>query len=265
MKARLVGLFLSIALVGVCYASAAAQDFNKSYSIGAGGRIRVQNVSGDIKVTGYDGNAVTVNAFKEGRDRDQVTVEDLSTGDSVDLRVKYPENCNNCNASIRFELQVPRNTNFNFEKLSTASGDIKITSVTGKLQVRTASGDVDVDDAKGVIDLAVASGDIHVKNASGSISAKSASGDVSVEIARLEGDENLEFSSASGDVNVVMPAGLEGEIEVSTLSGDLHTDFPLDVRERDRGPGKRATGRLGGGSRRIKIASVSGDVNLTRK
>ena len=65
--------------------TAAAVDFQKSYTIGAGGRIRVQNVSGNIVVTGYDGNTIMVTATKEGRDRDQVTIEDRSTGDTVEL------------------------------------------------------------------------------------------------------------------------------------------------------------------------------------
>src|SRR5215475_16095706 len=81
---------------------AAAQDFRKSYEIGQGGSINVRSVSGDVIVTGYEGETVQILGFKEGRDRDLVSVEDNSAGGKVDVRARYPENCD-CNASIRFE------------------------------------------------------------------------------------------------------------------------------------------------------------------
>ena len=48
----------------------AAQGFSKKYELGAGGHINIHSVSGDVKITGYDGSAVLVTATKEGRDRD---------------------------------------------------------------------------------------------------------------------------------------------------------------------------------------------------
>src|SRR5919202_6370825 len=98
-------------------AAGSAQDFQRSYNLGPGGTISVANVSGDIHIIGYDGGAVTVAGFKEGRDRDQVEVEDLSTAGRVEVRAKYPQNCN-CDASIRFEVRVPRSVNFDFDKIS---------------------------------------------------------------------------------------------------------------------------------------------------
>src|SRR5690348_11253901 len=57
-------------------ATAAAQDFQKSYRIAAGGPVRIGNVSGDVIVRGYDGDAIIVKGYKEGPDRDRLDVED---------------------------------------------------------------------------------------------------------------------------------------------------------------------------------------------
>ena len=80
--------------------TALAQDFQKNYSLGGGGSINIRNISGDVKVTGYDGEAVLVTAFKEGRNLDRVTIEDQSSGNSIDVRARYPENCEDCNCLL---------------------------------------------------------------------------------------------------------------------------------------------------------------------
>jgi DUF4097 and DUF4098 domain-containing protein YvlB len=250
-------------LVSAFAAQAAAQDFQKSYRLAAGGSINIRNVSGNINVKGYDGDAVIVNGFKEGRDQDKVTIEDTSSGNSVSVGVQYARDCN-CDASVRFELQVPRNTRYDFNKISTASGDISMTALTGDMIVHTASGDVTISDVSGKINAATASGEMRVSNVTGTVSAKSASGNVEVQIARLEGAGNMEFASASGDVRVSAPANLDGNVQMSSASGTLRTDFPLQVEKREYGPGERASGQLGNGTRSLRISSASGNVSLVR-
>src|SRR5215471_5196010 len=112
-------------LVGLLTASAAAQDFQKAYRIGQGGSVRVHNVSGDVNIRGYDGDQITVAGFREGRDANLLSVEDLSQGNGVEVRAKYPEHCN-CDASIRFEVQVPRSISYSFDHISTASGNVHV-------------------------------------------------------------------------------------------------------------------------------------------
>lgn len=257
--AFLLGLLLSGASI------ARAQDFQKSYRVGADGAVNIRNVSGNIAITGYDGDAVTVSGYKEGRDRDKVEVEDLSSGNNVDVRVKYPERCwNDCNASVRFEVRVPRSLRLNFDKVSTASGDIDVTGVQGRIHVNTASGDVKVENVTGTVSASTASGEMRVRNVSGAVNAQSASGDVEVDIAQLEGSDNMKFSTASGDVNVKMPSNLDADVEMSSVSGKVETDFPLEVKEQRYGPGSNARGRLGNGSRRLQISTVSGNVSLKK-
>ncbi|MBD0373134.1 MAG: DUF4097 family beta strand repeat protein [Pyrinomonadaceae bacterium] len=250
-------------LLSALIAQAAAQDFQKSYRLGPGASINIRNVSGDINVRGYDGDAIVVNGFKEGRDQDKVTIEDQSSGNNVSVGVEYARNCN-CDASVRFEVQVPRNTRYDFNKITTASGDINMNSVSGDILAHTASGDVTISDVSGKINAATASGNMRVKNVTGTVSARSASGDVEVQITRLEGTGNMEFSSASGDVRVSAPGDLDGNVQMSSATGSLRTDFPLQVEKSEYGPGERASGRLGGGSRSLRISSASGNVSLLR-
>jgi DUF4097 and DUF4098 domain-containing protein YvlB len=240
--------------------NAAAQDFSKSYEIGQGGSINIRNVSGDVTVTGYEGAAVLVLGFKEGRDRDRVSVEDNSAGNSVNVRARYPENCD-CNASIRFEVKVPRG-NYKFDAISSISGDVEVAGVTGDLRAKSISGNVTVRGVTGAINASSTSGNVHVGEINGTVSGKSISGNVEVEILQLSGAGNMDFSSTSGNVRVKLPSNLDADVRMSTMSGGLKTDFPLTIDEPDQGPGRSSAGRIGAGSRTLKLSSTSGNVSL---
>lgn len=252
----------ALALCAAAAVSTAAQDFQRSYNLGAGGSVEIENVSGDINLTGYDGNEVVVSAYKEGRDREIVEVEDESTQGRLVLRARYPRDCRRCEASIRFEVRVPRSANLAFDRISTASGDLKAEGFAGRLALSTASGDVAVRGVGGEIKASSASGTVRVKDATGTVNASSASGDVEVELTRVEGAGDLRFSSASGDVHVRLPSNIDARVSLSTATGDIDTNFPIEVKHDRYGPGTRAEGRLGSGARALRISSASGNVSL---
>src|SRR5262245_1700351 len=244
MSKKLFRTLLATALFGfVLAANASAQEFLKTYRISPGGQVRIGNVSGDVIVTGYDGDAIVVKGTKKGRDRDMVEVEDRSGSNSVDVGVKYPERCN-CDASIKFEVQVPRSVSYDFNHIASVSGDVHVTGVTGRLHASAVSGDV------------------HVKDVAGTVSASAVSGDVSVEITRLDGADDMKFSTVSGDVSLLIPANLGADVDMSSFSGSIKTDFPIEVRSERYTSRSSARGKVGDGSRRLKMSSVSGDLSL---
>lgn len=241
--------------------TASAQDFRKTYQLASGSQIRIGSISGDIKLVGYDGAAVEVVGYKEGRDAALVEIEESSSSNSLDIKPRYPRNCN-CSASVRFEVKVPKNQKFNFESIGTASGDIEIKNVSGNLKVKAASGDLNIKDVNGSVEASTASGDVTVTGIAGSVSAKTASGDANAELDRVEATEKMEFSSVSGDVNVTIPSSTGADVDISTLSGEIKTDFGIKVDESEHGSSSTARGRIGNGAIRLVLKSVSGDVNL---
>jgi hypothetical protein len=247
MTKRFFRLAIASGILSLMFAAtAAAQDFHKSYKLGAGGQIHIGNVSGDVIVTGYDGDAVIVKGFKEGPDSDRLDVEDRSSEGRIEVGAHYPRNCN-CQASIRFEVQVPRSVKYDFDHISSVSGDVEVSNVSGRIHAGSVSGQVKVHDV------------------SGSVTAKSVSGDVEVEIRRLDGTtDDMKFSSVSGDVNVQMPSEIDADVDMSSLSGGIKTDFPIEVTKERYGPRTSARGKLGNGSRRLQMSSVSGSLRLRR-
>lgn len=242
---------------------ALGQDFSRTYPLGPEGTISIHNISGNVRAVGYDGQAVIVTAYREGRDREVVEIVDRSSANRVDVKVRYPEECN-CDASVRFEVQIPRSIPYRFDSLSSISGNVSVTNVTGNLKAKSISGSVTVKNIAGTAEATSVSGEVTVEEAAGAVSAKSTSGDVKVDMTNMQGSDRLEFSSISGNVSVRLPANADAEVEMSVMTGGLKTDFPLQIEDRGFGPGKRAHGFIGAGARKMKLSSVSGNVSLTR-
>ena len=246
MKRIPTSVYLGILLYSAfATVSGLAQDFHKTYALESGGEIRIANISGDVSVSGYKGDVVMVDAYKSGTDRASVDIEDTSSGNRIALRVKYPEH-GHSNASVSFQVKVPQSVEYNFEKIASISGNISVVGVTGRVLAKCVSGNVEV------------------KGISGIVNAESISGDVAVEILNVSGSGEMKFASVSGNVSVKAPAGLNADVEMSTLSGSLKSDFPIEIQERRYGPGRSARGHIGSGTTNLKITSVSGRVSLSK-
>jgi DUF4097 and DUF4098 domain-containing protein YvlB len=263
MRKVVLCLFFALGMLASVSLVATAQDFQQSYPAAAGASVNIKSVSGNITITGSSGGQITVSGFKEGTDRDMVSVEDLSSGNTINVSSKYPRNCQ-CNASINFQVSVPQGVSLNFDNISTASGNVSIQNVTGRVNAKSASGDVTVQEASGHISASSASGNVTVTGVAGSVSARAASGNVEAHLSSISGSDNMEFASASGDVRVWVPDGLDADVNMSTSSGSLDTDFALQVDQHNYGPGKSAHGRLGSGARTLRLSTASGNVSLKR-
>ncbi|HYP54294.1 MAG TPA: DUF4097 family beta strand repeat-containing protein [Pyrinomonadaceae bacterium] len=251
----------------VCLSAAAstiwAQEFQKSYPLAAGGTVIIENVSGDVNVVGYDGEVVSVAGFKEGRDPEKVEVVDRSSAGVVRLGVEYAHRYRGA-AGVRFEVRLPRSARFQIGKISTASGDVKVSGVTGDVRVSTASGRIEVRDVRGDVRVGAASGDVLVSGIDGSVSAETASGNVEAELTRFEGSPVMNFSAASGNVRVRLASHLGASVSLSSAGGEITTDFPVEVRTDPNSGHRSARGDIGGGGPRLRLSTASGAVSLNR-
>ncbi len=295
MIQKSIRIGLAILCLTLTTASAVAQDFQKSYRLAEGHKVSIKNVAGDILVKGYDGTDIQVVAFKEGRDRDRLKIEDFSNDNSVDIRVNYPQDCN-CEASIRFEVQVPRAFRYNYDAFSTVAGNVKIEEIKGVIRAENVSGVILLRNVSGTMYASSISGDVSIEQATevalpsdlngrsggswrrierrylrgdqpdDSVVAKSISGNVKVNLIQVASSsmKQMEFSTLSGNVEVKMPDNLGAEVEMSTLIGTVDTDFPLTLIKSNIGIGGSARGRIGDGSRGLKITSTSGNVSLRK-
>jgi lia operon protein LiaG len=160
------------------------------------------------------------------------------------------------------------------------SGDVRVTGGEGTLSVDTGSGSVELSGFRGD-DLSIDTGSgqvsgsqlnaksIQVDTGSGDIeltavtcpelALETGSGSISTEVRGPVRDLALE--TGSGDISVRAPASLAGEVEIETASGEIETDFPIQVTRHAR---DHVVGRIGDGVGRVAIETGSGDVRLLK-
>jgi DUF4097 and DUF4098 domain-containing protein YvlB len=134
----------------------------------------------------------------------------------------------------------------------TASGDLRCSSVAGAAFFSTASGDLEVGAAGNRVEVKATSGNVRLGELAQGARVVNVSGDVRV-LALGEGD--LRIRSVSGDVTVGVAEGVDLHVDVETMSGQVHSDIPLD----DAPAPARRDVRVD-----LSVRSVSGNVDIGR-
>ncbi|HEX2080703.1 MAG TPA: DUF4097 family beta strand repeat-containing protein [Longimicrobium sp.] len=252
----------------------AQEDFRWSGRLARGQEIEIRGIVGDVTAQPASGDQVEVVGRFIGEDGERLRVEVEEGRDGVVICVIYPGQrrgdgdgpCGNgtsrdgddedIDAGVDFTVRVPEGV-----KLAayTVAGDINATQLRSDVEVATVSGDVRV-------------------STTGSASATSVSGDVEATFGQTR--EDMDFTTVSGDVVVRLAGDLGARVEAQTLSGEIDSDFPLDMGsmtghddddDEDHGGvhvnvriGRRASGTIGRGGPEMNVTTVSGNIRLER-
>ncbi|MEZ5283418.1 MAG: DUF4097 family beta strand repeat-containing protein [Vicinamibacterales bacterium] len=238
---------------------------------------------------------------------DQLRVEMTQVGDRVEVRTVYPRRGERgTSARVDYVITVPARAAV---AVKTISGDSRVERVSGEVRAESVSGDVRVTATPNVALAKTVSGNVTARDIGGasslslgsvsgnvvatgvkarSLDCGSVSGDIQlsgVEVERLQaksvsGDLEFaaalarggryEFGSHSGDVRVVLGSDTGFELDASTFSGSVRSDFPVTLRSdgssrNRRGASRSVRGSYGDASAILAIQTFSGSVVISRK
>lgn len=145
--------------------------------------------------------------------------------------------------------------------LKSVSGDIMLDGLTGAVDANTVSGNLEAQGLDGSVAFKSVSGDLTLAEGRlGRLDAKTVSGRVTAD-ADLAPAGEMRVGTVSGEVAIRLPAQASAAVTLRSMSGHIHSDF--DGLESAGGPSsKNVTGTLGGGSGKLSVASMSGDVAI---
>ncbi len=231
-------------------------------AVHAGERFELFGVNGDIHATPTDGNVVEIAVRVSGTESDVSSIEiiQLDHAEGVTVCVVYParpDRVNECrvgggnqsvsnislDAQVDFEIRIPRDVS---------------------LVARTVNGRVDAIDLHSDVKVSTVNGAIEVSTA-GFASAATVNGGIEAHLGRADWDGRLGFSTVSGSIEISLPTEANTEVLVTTLTGSIHSDFPLEIESiGDVWSGRRAHGTLGQGGRNLRVSTLNGSVSLLR-
>lgn len=227
--------FMTAALVLALTASPAlagqkeTETIDRTAPIGANGRLKLKNFSGNVRITGTNGHEAVIHAVRRAN-REQlenIKLDIVTSGTSVTIeankRTPGWRDKNNNVVETDFDIKVPYGTELD---LYSFSGRIDVTGVRANINAETFSGNV-------MLDVATAS-----------------------ELPALTGE------TFSGDIRIKVPANASGHVDFDTFSGDVETDLPIAMRSNRR---RNVKGEIGSGTgATLKFKTFSGDLRIQR-
>lgn len=241
-------IILALALPG--FAGSLTEEFHQTYSLAQGGRVSLDNVNGDVRITGWDRNEVKVDAIKRSRSDEglkNARIEVDADSNSIHIETKYSESrswgWNHDSADVDYTITVPRGANL--DEISLVNGDIDIADVQGDVSASSVNGRIQVRGLRGDLDLSTVNGPLEAT------------------VDQISNTGRIELESVNGPITVYLPSSADAQIEAETVSGSISNDFGLQ-EERDRYVGEELSGKLGNGSTRISLENVNGSISLRK-
>jgi DUF4097 and DUF4098 domain-containing protein YvlB len=234
-------------------------DLHWEKRLSSGQRVHARNINGDITVTPSSSGRVEIVGIRRGSGRaaNRLTAQVTETPDGIMVCVLRADSDDECDgngyhrhsndddndwgrASMNLEIKLPSNVEID---ASSVSGNVDIVGAQGDIRTGSVSGDVRLE---------------HVR--ARSIEARTVSGEITASVESFTGSGPLSFKSVSGDVSLELPRSFDADLSMSSVSGQLDSDFQMTLGGRTSR--RRIEARIGRGGRALDVTTVSGDVRL---
>lgn len=233
-------------------------DFHWERRLSAGQRVHARNINGDISVTPSSSARVEIVGIRRGSSRsaDRLNAVVTETSDGIIVCVVRVDADDECDGN---GYHHHGNDDDDWGR---ASMNLEIKLPSGvEIDASSVSGNVDVVGAQGDVRAGSVSGDIRLERLrASSIEARTVSGGITAAVESLNGSGPLSFKSVSGDVKLDLPRGFDADLSMSSVSGQLDSEFQMTLGGRTSR--RRIEARIGRGGRQLDVTTVSGDVRL---
>ena len=258
------------------------------------GAVNIENMSGTVKVTGWDRAEVQVKgtvghgaelAFDGTEKRTRIEVE--------------AEHGNPMGIKSDLDIYVPAGSSVSVEgfqatiTVAGVTGSVKAETVNGSISQTGAAKGIDLQSVNGTIDSTKAGGRVHAEAVNGTVTVRDASGEIeastvngkllvtggSFDQARLEtvsgtvrfesalsARATLSVESVSGSVDLFLPAAFGAEFSISTFSGEITNELGPAAEKANRWtPQKELSFTVGSGGARVTAETLSGAINIRKR
>lgn len=138
-------------------------------------------------------------------------------------------------------------------RLRYGSAQSRVYTVTGSVTIRSGSGDAVFGEVGGSLQAGFGSGDLQVGVARGAVKSRAGSGDA--RLGEVHGD--VDVAAGSGTVAIGLPSGVSARLEVTTGSGRVNSELPIERTESRSGKAIVVKARTGSGDVRLFRAGTA--------
>lgn len=249
---------------------------------GKSGFLEVGLTNGAIRVSGYNGKEVIVEASVPARKNDS-EAEERSRSKAINQK-------NNSSGSAEgmkrisgnsFSLEVEENNNH--VKIETDSWKRRIdlvVRVPRNFSLKLSSvnhGVITVEDVSGEMEISSVNGGITLTNVSGSALVNTVNGHITATFREITKDVPMAFTTLNGNVDVTFASNVKANTKIKTDSGDIYTDFDMTIDASKPKVNQKSTtgtykvsiedwvyGKINGGGPEIMFKNMNGDIFIRK-
>jgi DUF4097 and DUF4098 domain-containing protein YvlB len=257
------------------------------------GAVSIENLAGSVKVTGWDKAEVQV----RGTVGDGGELSFEGSGKRIHIEIETDHNPMGIKSDL--EVFVPAGSSVDVEGFQAT---ISVTGVTGSVTAETVNGSisqagaakhVELQSVNGEVEVAKAAGRIKAEAVNGSVIVRDCSGDLeastvhgklhviggSYERAEIESvagpvrfEANLSpraalsIETVSGSAELLLPATISAEFQVSSFSGRISNELgPAAEKPNKWTPQTELAFTTGSGGARITVETLSGAIDIRKR
>ena len=253
-------LFFVIGFSG-CFGPQTTDYFNGSYAINEQTILTVTNINGQVEISSWDGNNVTINAVKKSsfgqEELDKIDINVTSIGDYLNIQTQYA-GLSSIQGSVDMNIKIPHT--IHIESVTTSNGAIQITNTNGDIKASSSNGAIIINTVNGYVSAETSNGRIEVKETTGIKNIHTSNGAITVEVADFR--DNIGIDTSNGPVAVYLNPALNATIEMTTSNGQITFEgISLNVQLLEL---THVIGSLGSDGHKIDIHTSNGKIQLLK-
>lgn len=217
-------------------------EFRRTYWLAPNGRVAVQNLYGDVTITGWDRDEVLVEAIKRSDDPrrlDDARIIVDSTGGLLSIHTQYAGADADRPAQVEYRITVPRSAIL--ENVRLVNGGLSISGVTGPVKASSINGSIKAENLESQADLSTVNGQLEAG------------------FNRISRQNPISLSSVNGPIRISIPPGSGASVTARNLSGGIDTEFGRVIRAPG---GHHLQTVVHGGGASIHLHNVNGGISI---
>lgn len=230
-----------------------SEEENYEFDVSSGAQLRLDNVNGDISISAWDANTISVRAIKTGDDQeelDRIKILVDASEDAVSIDTKHGSGkgswfnwSSDGKGSVEYIIQAPRD--LVLRAIETVNGDIRIENVEGRVHAETVNGDIETTGLAGPTEL------------------ETVNGGIEADFDRFASGQSAEFETVNGRIRVFLPRDISANISAGSVNGSIKNDFGLT--EKTGIASHSLDGVVGDGDGELKFDTVNGSIHIRAK
>jgi hypothetical protein len=228
----------------------ATDQWQKTYTLAAGGRVTVLNINGKIDVEPSTGNTVEIRAEKIAKGASEQAAREALT------RIEILEQASE--GDIRIETRVPKTGLFGQGGLEVRYF-VKVPAGTA-LHVRTINGGLNLANLSGALRAETTNGGIDGRGLSGSLDGGTTNGGIDVQMDKVaEGGVKLE--TTNGGIDLRIPKDTPATVTARLANGRIDVST-IEIQARGEITRRRLDGTMNGGGAPITLETTNGGISI---